>query len=1588
MAINFPNNPSVNDTFTSGGTTFTWNGSSWVSAISTNIVDDTTPQLGGNLDGAAKNINNVGVITAGIVTATSFYGDGTNLTGIDASSITSGGAVKVQAVSTGATVTGNLDVSGDLNVSGISTFQSNVNLGDNDRLRIGDDGDLQLWTDQSGKSHILSDSAGHDFKIDAKGGLDVRTGALSQNAILATNNKVQLYYDNSKKFETTSTGISITGDGVFSGNVSIAGTLTYEDVTNLDSIGIATARTGLDVTSGGIDVTGLSTFRDYLRVNADNSDSRLYVGSGPSNNQAELRHINGSSYLYHYGAHTFHLALAAGSTNKIQFDTISEKMCEMYRNGSVNLYYDGSEKFATTGYGATVTGNLDVSGVIRQELHTPGMPVGLNDDIGEHWEDINQTHGNSLDTIKSIAYCGDGIVLAGGGAFYGDVIRSTDYGKTFVRIENNDLGDQQVDISAVVYCGNGIALAGSRYSNADSGDIFRSTDYGLTWTKIEMGSTLEGILSFAYCGNGIVLAGSGNNSGDGDVYRSTDYGQTWTKVEMGSTVSRIEALCYIGNGIALAGSAGNPGDADVYRSTDFGQTWTKIEMGGTLEIIGAFAYCGGGIVVAGAGSSTDDGDVYRSTDFGQNWTKIEMGSSFEEILSLAYCDNGIVLAGTGSNTGDAYIYKSIDYGQTWTQIDFDTYSSFQTVEALCYLGNGIVLGGGGNTTLRGEILRSDVGFSQGSTAQSIHHQHKTGNIGIGSVEPAVKLDVAGFIKQELHTPGMLVGLNDDIGKVWNKVEIGAGGTGIEKIHALVYCGKGIVLAGSGTDGNDGDIYRSTDFGRTFTQIEMGGGLQHIHSFAYCGNGIVLAGSGSGSNDGDVYRSTDDGQSWTKIEMGSDLEDILSLVYCGDGIALAGSGSSQGDGDIYRSTDYGQTWTKTYDSTNLETIYSLCYLGNGIVLAGSGSGTNDGDVYRSTDFGQTWTEIEMGLSNQLEAIHTIVYCGSGVVLAGAGFDTDGIRGNGVVFRSKNYGKTWVREIPQVDGSSQTDLESIHSLVYCDNGIVLAGTGSDTGDGDILKSTDLGVNWTKIEMGSDLESILSLVYCGDGLVLAGGGSGSGDGDVYRSDVGFSQPFLSLSSAPKIIAFDPAGLSTGVAVDSNITITFDQNIQFGGTGTIELRSTTTSGTVIESFAITSGSPASGLSISGTQLIINPTSNLSADTVVYVILPSEGIQAASGGLYYEGSNNYNFKTVLEAFSAQGGDYVFNVYDTNSPTNYYKFHVFTNPGIATFTSPISEAADFQFLAVGGGGGGGGASGPQRTAGGGGGAGGVVTGNQSNLGLTSGTYTVTIGAGGQSGSPEPTPDVNIAQPGGSTTFSGPLSLTAFGGGAGGQMYNTSDPHSAGNPGGSGGGGGGGQVDAQTFVPGGTAQDPAQGNSGGRSKSHAYFMSPGPSPYNVGVAGGGGGAGGAGGDAQSFPSIPPVSAFAGGNGGTGRAVPAFASPYLAANVPVIPNSSLTAIGPTGLYGGGGGGGFYPGPGWGQSGLPGPGGGGGGYPHNNGLGSPTYTAYPPSFRGGAAWRYEGADYTGGGAGGGAINSPAPSTYTGGKGILMIRYETPAP
>jgi hypothetical protein len=61
----------------------------------------------------------------------------------------------------------------------------------------------------------------------------------------------QLFVDNIKNRTggaiNAPSGIVVSGVGTFSGDVSIGGTLTYEDVKNIDSVGLITARSGIEV---------------------------------------------------------------------------------------------------------------------------------------------------------------------------------------------------------------------------------------------------------------------------------------------------------------------------------------------------------------------------------------------------------------------------------------------------------------------------------------------------------------------------------------------------------------------------------------------------------------------------------------------------------------------------------------------------------------------------------------------------------------------------------------------------------------------------------------------------------------------------------------------------------------------------------------------------------------------------------------------------------------------------------------------------------------------------------------------------------------------------------------------------------------------------------------------------------------------------------------------------------------------------------------------------------------------------------------------------------------------------------------------
>ena len=91
-----------------------------------------------------------------------------------------------------------------------------------------------------------------------------------------------------------------------SGPCSIGGTLTYEDVTNVDSVGLITARTGVRITAGGIVVTaGFSTLSD------------VKAGSGAtvlSSGNAEFAGVCTATSFYGDGSTLTNAGITAGKS--------------------------------------------------------------------------------------------------------------------------------------------------------------------------------------------------------------------------------------------------------------------------------------------------------------------------------------------------------------------------------------------------------------------------------------------------------------------------------------------------------------------------------------------------------------------------------------------------------------------------------------------------------------------------------------------------------------------------------------------------------------------------------------------------------------------------------------------------------------------------------------------------------------------------------------------------------------------------------------------------------------------------------------------------------------------------------------------------------------------------------------------------------------------------------------------------------------------------------------------------------------------------------------------------------------------------
>ena len=238
-------------------------------------------------------------VTAGIITASSFVGDGSQVTGVVASS--AGILIKDNDSSIGIAATVNFGYGSTVSPlsSGIVTVTSVTQY---DQLEI--TGVSTFTGDIKANGNIIGDGNTVISGVTSAYVNDIHGGLIGNVITAAQPNITSL---------GTLTSLNVSGD------VSIGGTLTYEDVTNIDSVGLITARSGMVATG----VVTATSFSGPLTGNADTATSAgTATTASQSNNIAVVDESTDltCSVLYTSAASGYQ---AAKTGSNLTFDSVT-----------------------------------------------------------------------------------------------------------------------------------------------------------------------------------------------------------------------------------------------------------------------------------------------------------------------------------------------------------------------------------------------------------------------------------------------------------------------------------------------------------------------------------------------------------------------------------------------------------------------------------------------------------------------------------------------------------------------------------------------------------------------------------------------------------------------------------------------------------------------------------------------------------------------------------------------------------------------------------------------------------------------------------------------------------------------------------------------------------------------------------------------------------------------------------------------------------------------------------------------------------------------------------------------------------------
>ena len=219
--------------------------------------------------------------------------------------------------------------------------------------------------------------------------------------------------------------VTAVGDASFSGNVSVGGTLTYEDVANVNSVGNITVGSGITLSKDGdIFFTGIMTGNGSGLTGVANTDvifpDKISLGDATSGGtDGDLIAVGlGSDLKIFHNGNDSRIDNATGDLIiECTGDDIKIKAADDFQlftqgtdlalnatgDGGVKLFYNNSAKLETTGDGVTVTGTLAATAVTGDGSALTGIEAGIQTSVPKSVSGITTVLDLSKDDFKITA---------------------------------------------------------------------------------------------------------------------------------------------------------------------------------------------------------------------------------------------------------------------------------------------------------------------------------------------------------------------------------------------------------------------------------------------------------------------------------------------------------------------------------------------------------------------------------------------------------------------------------------------------------------------------------------------------------------------------------------------------------------------------------------------------------------------------------------------------------------------------------------------------------------------------------------------------------------------------------------------------------------------------------------------------------------------------------------------------------------------------------------------------------------------------------------------------------------------------------